>query len=468
MRLDQDPDGSQVDFSDSNSKRPSRMKASQSIELRVAMGARWALGGKILNALSVVGINVLLAHVLLPDMFGRFFLAASFVAGAAILAQLGLAQTATRLLASSLGAGRLLQARMAIRFVFLWGIAGTIGVGIPFALVLVWFGYELALALILALWMAGLAWQTLAAEALRGFHDIRGATIIGGVLANLIFAALLLAWWLGKGTTTLDVAVMFRVASEAASILLAMLWLRRMVDSSMPANHSATVIEGKPVLALALPVMINNLVLFSLTQVDIWILGAFRSSAELAVYGAAAKLIVLISLPLGILNSAIAPMIAELYAKAQRAELERMLQSVAALASILGGLIMIPLLFGGGPILRFLYGNVYENGAAVMVFLGLGQIVSVLTGPCALTLLMTGRQKSLMGVSIFTGVLTVLLAFIFVSAFGIVGVAAAIGLGVIGQNIAMWLIAKHSLGIWTHPQFSKARLLAFLGSRNSS
>lgn len=434
----------------------------ESSTIRLVAGASWAFGGKAVSATSVVAINALLAHLCPPAEIGNYFLLQSLVVVTAVLAQLGLGQTATRLVASFLGAGQTSQIRGAIHSVFYWGVAGGIIVGVPFCFIVRWLGFEIDLSVISMLWMIGLAWQTLLAETLRGFHDIRKATIFGGVLTNLVICGMLLGWWLWQGKSTLEVPLILRVLGEAVSILLAAIALSRVYHSHVPARDSGIPILENQILVLAFPVMISNLVLFSFSQVDIWILGILQTPFDLAVYGAAAKLVVLISLPLLTLNSVLAPIIAELHARRQRARLERTLRAVAGLACLPAVLIFLALTFFGGPILRFLYGDPYESGAILLMILGMGQIFIVITGPCALTLLMTGRQKLLMNISILSGVLTVLMAVALVLSFGSLGVAVAIATGTIGQNLLMLFSAKRTLGIWTYPRLSDIRHLPLL------
>jgi O-antigen/teichoic acid export membrane protein len=60
------------------------------------------------------------------------------------------------------------------------------------------------------------------------------------------------------------------------------------------------------------PMWVTNITLFVGTQTDIWIVGAFRSQEEVAIYGAAVKLVLMVALPLQIVSTVVPPLITEM------------------------------------------------------------------------------------------------------------------------------------------------------------
>ncbi|MCB1745519.1 MAG: polysaccharide biosynthesis C-terminal domain-containing protein, partial [Gammaproteobacteria bacterium] len=104
----------------------------------------------------------------------------------------------------------------------------------------------------------------------------------------------------------------------------------------------------------------------------------------------------------------------------------------------------------GGPIMGFIYGDFYRQGALVLALLSLGQTVNVWTGPCDPVLRMTNRQKTIMWISILAGFFNVAGSLLVVEKYGITGVAFITALALIFQNLAALLYTKKKVGIWTH------------------
>ena len=198
------------------------------------------------------------------------------------------------------------------------------------------------------------------------------------------------------------------------------------------------------------PLLFTNLTLFVLSQADIWILGVFHAQDSVALYGASARLMLLVSLPLMVVNAVVMPMIAEMYSQSKMTELESTLQAVASVVTIPAVLVFFGFVFWGKPMLSFIYGDFYRGGFPVLILLSLGQLINIMAGSCGYALMMTGRQTLMMWISFTAGLITIVLALTLVQPFGIIGVAfaSACGLGI--QSVAMWLCVKKSLGIWTH------------------
>lgn len=159
-----------------------------SLKRRLLSGGAWAVGGKVGAVVIGLACNVLLARLLTPQEFGTYLLVVSVVSVGALVGCLGLNNATVRLVAESMGLGRPDRTRRVIFTVFCLGLVGAIGVGLLYflaagGLLAGVFGVP-ALATVAGL-IAGLiaisTAQELLAETFRGFHDIRGATLLGGL-----------------------------------------------------------------------------------------------------------------------------------------------------------------------------------------------------------------------------------------------------------------------------------------------
>lgn len=426
------------------------------LKRRLLSGGIWAFAGRLLTSLGQLAINVLLARLLSPQDLGAYFLAFSVVALGAIAGTLGLNQAAVRFVAESMGLDQPGRARRAVRTAITFGGLGAVGVGLLYLPL----GYYLsvnffrapALAAVTGLvagWMSVMVLQSLLAEVFRGFHDIRLATLFGGLLTAVVFTGSLgLLWW-AEGQTTLTIVLILAIGSGATSALLAGWMLRRKV-AAIPREGAEDGVGIGVMLRVAGPLLVTNLTLFTLTQADLWILGAFRPPEEVAVYGAAARLVILVAVPIFVVNAVLPPLIAEMHAQGRVRELERTLRATAALAAIPAVLVLSTFVLAGEAVLGLVYGDYYRGGATVLAVLSLGQLVNVWVGSCGLTLGMTDHQSLYMVISVVSGGFAVVAGSLAVGPFGAVGVAVTAAMGLVLLSVAMWLAARLTTGVWTH------------------
>ena len=78
------------------------------------------------------------------------------------------------------------------------------------------------------------------------------------------------------------------------------------------------------------------------------------------------------------------------------------------------------------------------------------QLVSVVTGSCGLTLMLTGHQTAMLRITVICGVVTILGSIWAAPRYGIEGVAVAALSGVTLQNVLTLVTARRKAKIWTH------------------
>lgn len=430
-----------------------------SVKRRLLSGGAWASGGRVAAALTALATNALLARLLSPQDLGTYFLAYSVVGLGWAVGSLGLNQTVVRFVAEGLGLNQPGRARRVIVMVLGLGAAGALGVGLVYVLLGGFLADHLfeapALAAVTGLvagWMIVVSLQGHLAETFRGFHDIRLATIFGnfnGLLTGSLLVASLVLLWSLDGEAALTTVILLAAGSSCASLLLAGWALRRKVKSLLRHDAGPTV-GFEEVLRVSWPLLITNLLVFVLAQADLWIVGAFLPQEEVAVYGAAARTVLLVAMPMVITEAIVPPLIAEMYAQGNKPELERTLRTVATLAGIPASLFLIGLALLGGPMLTLIFGNYYAGGALVLALLSIGQLSNVWVGSCPHTLMMTGHQVTAMVIAVSSGTLTIVAGLWAVGHYGVLGVAAAVAVGTAIRSVSMLLAARYKTGIWTH------------------
>jgi O-antigen/teichoic acid export membrane protein len=445
-------------------------------------GSIWAFGGKI--GASAIGVitNGLLARMLSPQEFGAYFLAFSIISVGAVIGSLGLPKTVVRFVAENMVLKQPGRAKSAIYTALGLGVLGTLGVSLTYLFIVgdlvgkYLFHSPLLVAVIglTAGWMAISAVQEIMAETFRGFHDIRMATLFGGLatggksgglITRVMLLACLVLLWSTSGQTDLRTVMLASIGSGAASALLLVLLLHGRV-SSLDTQGAGNPISAKDTLSDAVPILIISLTSFILlSSADLWILGAFRSQEEVAVYGAASRLVALVAMPLLITNLVLPSIIAEMYAEGKTAKLERTLRSYSSMSGIPALLLLIGFVLLGGPILGLVYGSYYQSGAMVLVLLSAGRFAAVWAGSCGAVLQFTGHQRSMLQVSLLTSPLFIIGALLVVREYGPIGVASMTAAITVLQNVALVLVAKRKTGMWTHVSLSLSSLRKGLSNR---
>lgn len=451
------------------------------LKKRLLSGSTWAFGGKVGGAAIGVVTNGLLARMLSPAEFGAYFLALSVISFGAIVGALGLTKTTIRFVAESMGLDRPGRAKRMILTVLGIGVLGSISVGLAYWLVvgdllgeyLFHSSVLVAVTGLTAGWMAISVMQEITAETFRGFHDIRMATLLGGLatggssggmVMRIIFVICLLLLWAGNAEMDLRTVMLVCVGAGSVSLVLGGLFLRGKLASLGPQGAENPV-GPKEVMRDAVPILAISLTTFVLLSADIWILGALGSPAEVAVYGATSRLVILIAMPLLVTNLVVPPIVAEMYAQGRTVELERTLRTFSTLAGVPSLLVLLAFILLGGPMLGLVYGDYYQSGAAVLVLLSAAKMVAVWSGSCGTVLQYTGHQTSMLRVSVLTSAFFVVGALLVVRDYGPVGVASVAAATTVLQNISLVLVAKRKTGMWTHLSFSLSPLRKVLANR---
>jgi O-antigen/teichoic acid export membrane protein len=437
-------------------------------------GGTWSFVGKVGGSIIGVVTNGLLARMLTPQEFGAYLLALSIIMFGAVVGSLGLPKTTVRLVAENMSFKQFGRTRRAIYKILGLGVLGAVGVSLAYLLVVGdlvgrYLFHSPALVAVTGLtagWIAISVVQEITAETFRGFHDFRMATLLGGLATGgksggLIMRVLLLAClvvlWSASGKIDLRTVMLISIGAGITTGLLGV-WLLRSKVSSLDTRGDEDAISARDVLRDAFPILLISLTSFILlTSSDLWILGAFRSQEEVAVYGAAARLVAFIAMPLLVTNLVLPPLIAEMYAQGETNKLERTVRTFSAMCGIPSLLLLAVFMLLGGQILGLVYGSYYEEGATVLMLLSIGKLVEVGSGSCGAVLQFTGHQRSMLRVNLLTSPLFIVGALLVVRDYGSIGVASMTASITVVYNVAMVLVAKKQTGIWTHVSLSSFR-----------
>lgn len=442
------------------------------IAQRFRWGALWVVGGRMAGIGVTLLANVVLARQLSPTGYGKFNLLASLIALLSLITMLGLSGAVVRFIPEQLAFGRVAAARRILRMAYLTTVATWGGIAAVVFAGWGWFAakYELPSESTVVFLIAGsaglIALLQLTAESLRGFHEIRFASLLsggqtGGLLSNAVFVSLLLGCGYTASVSLAD-ALTLNVISLSLIVPLAILLLVRTVNAypvtgEMPESNPSHAAPGMAgIMAVCVPILLVQCVTLFASQADIFIAGAFCEQ-DLGLYSAARRLMLLVAMPLQMVNFLVISSIAELKAKKQWTELEGLLQTAGILAAVPSFIALTLLIVGGGPILEQLFGAAYRDAALPLAILALGQFVLTWAGSSHATLLMTGHQNVALAVNVVSAVLLIAGGSWAAHHHGIVGLACASAAVVIFENLVLMMLARRLLGIKTYVPGSLAK-----------
>ncbi len=425
----------------------------------------WALAGKASNLALVVLGNVLITRLLPTDVVGVYFLIFSVTTTLAVVAQAGLGQVAVRTIAEAISERARLQVRGTVGSLVIAAMVSSIvvaslvsaGPGRWLLTAISPYNAE-ATAKLVAVWIACAAIQGLQGEIFRGFRDIRGATLFGGLNSSALFVGTLAFFASASVSVPLEAVIVSAICGCLASVL----WGLRPLYRKLQDFPRGALVNPKHLIRVAWPILIANLTTLVATQVDLWVVASSKVAEDVAIYGAASRAAALISVPLIIANSLVPPIIAQYSAQHRKTELETLLRGVASLAAIPSLALFATFVVFGNSTLSALFGPQYADGTYVLALLSIGNLINVLTGSCGFTLLMTGHERPMMTITVACTFATAILAVLGMKWFGPVGVAAVAMMGVATQNALMLLAARRLSGIWTHVAISRMPRLSWL------
>lgn len=436
-----------------------------SLKRRLVSGTAWSLGGRIVAIFTSMVITALLSRLMTPSQMGVYFLIVSLISVVGTISLLGLGGTggaAVRLIATAKAKHGEPAAKSTSLSILYLGVCGIAAVAVMLANgVGTWLATGVLRASLISdhltfviLWICLSSLGNLLAEIFRGYHNIRYATAFSGVVFNVLAAAMFTVMWLLSPVVT-DIKYVLLVANAAAaiSVLMAVVLLWGMLKRTAASRRG----KYSKILSTAGPLFVFSLAIIAMTQLDLWVLGRYRPHEEVALYGAAARLTMLVLTPLVILHSVVPPLVAEMYVLEKRQELETVLRTISAIAGIPAFLILGCLIIGGGWILGLVYGKYYVAGEDLLIILALGNVTLLSSGTAVVALTMTGHQLTLLAITLVTVAGMAIADFLVVNNYGALGVAYVTAIGTFSYYLAIIFAVRIRVGVWSYMSVFRLR-----------
>jgi O-antigen/teichoic acid export membrane protein len=212
--------------------------------------------------------------------------------------------------------------------------------------------------------------------------------------------------------------------------------------------------EPKRLVLYSSTVLLVGLSQLLIMRTDRIMLGILGAVEDVGIYNAAATLAVQTTLFLVSFNAIFSPIIADLFHRGRKEELEALFKTTTKwIFTLTLPMVLVFALFAR-PIMR-VFGAGFAAGGPVLISLGIAHLVNASVGSAGFILIMTGRQKLELMNNLILGGLNILLNLLLIPRFGVLGAGIATGLSIALVNLARlievyWLYKVHpyKLSCW--------------------
>lgn len=417
----------------------------------LARETAWSFTLKAANAGLGFFSTLLLARLLGATGYGVYSYAYSLVTLLAMPAHAGLPNLIVRETAKGLAQGRPDLVKGA------WQWAGRVvaalsllAIGIGGPLFIIWqgglkspAGQTMAWALLL---VPLIALGNLRGAALRGLQRIVLGQLPEFALRPGIFLLFVGGAALLRGRAlSPPLAMMFQaVASLLAFIAGAWLLWRHMPDAvryARPAVEARGWLMSSAIFALLASFNVLN------NQTSTIVLGLFATPDAVGRYRVAVQVATLAAFGLQAVNMVVAPRFADLWARGEKARLQRLVTRSARVVLAFNLLITVACVLAGRPFFRHIFGPEFDGSYVPLLILLGGQLVNSAAGSVGFLLNMTGHERdTVVGIAVAAAV-NILLNLALVPVLGIAGAATATAISMVTCNGLLWWRVRQQLRI---------------------
>jgi O-antigen/teichoic acid export membrane protein len=298
------------------------------------------------------------------------------------------------------------------------------------------------------------------AEALKGLKNITGFSIFqnGTVyIATLVIIGIF--YLFEKSETTINHSVYSLGIGLVLLLPISFLFIKKTFERK--GNNQKTFIGELPftnreILKTTLPMLLSNSLFLIMSWTDILMLSAFKPEAEVGIYNTAIKIAALNSIVLVAVNSIAMPKYAELYERKDSALFKNFVKQTTLLIFIISLPILL-VIFIFPEFMLGIFGSEFETGRDALLILAGAQFFSAISGSTIHILNMAGKEIIARNILTISTLLNIVLNFILIPDYGILGAAIATGFTTILWNgLAVWFIYR-KFGFLTYPFKVKIR-----------
>jgi len=252
------------------------------------------------------------------------------------------------------------------------------------------------------------------------------------------------------------------IISEIIAVIIRSSIIKKLLGNHISPKDSFSRFERMQFIKYSMTMALITGIGLLLQNIDKIMIAYFLDLSSVGIYKVAQNYVTLIGV---FITPFIAfwPVISKLYNENKIAEIQNEMRKIVKIVTYL----VIPMFF----IFLFLsekllliFGREYvlENAKVVLIVLGLAFLIDAISGPIGSILTMTKYAKYVLINNIIALTLNVVLNFIFIKMFGIIGVAIGTGISIVANNLISILQVKVLLGIFSYDYKNIAQIFVLL------
>lgn len=394
---------------------------------------------------------ILITRFIGPELYGIFLLASILISIGAMFSKIGLSRGLLRFVALYKGQkddGRIkgvIVSATGISFLLSLLVGAALFISSGFISTRVFDKPQVGLvvrllAFTLPLVVVGNGWRC----GIQGFQIIKYRVYIEKLIQPAL-RLLLLAILFLVGFRLIGV-VLATILTSISGFLLSFHYLAKVFP--FHKRQIKATFENRRLIQFSTPLLFQEVLNFLILHIDTLMIAHFLLSSNVGIYGAVVRVSTLVAVVLTAFNSIFAPMISELYGKGDLAAIEALFKTVTKWVLSLALPVFLILVFFAKPVMA-IFGPAFSVGAPCLILLCIAQLINAGVGSVGLMLTMTGRPKVNLLNSAILCVLNIILNYVLIPKYGILGAAAATGASIAIINVLRLAEVYHFLGI--HP-----------------
>lgn len=266
---------------------------------------------------------------------------------------------------------------------------------------------------------------------LQGYRYFSPMILIEQVLIPFLRIAALMAVLFALGGAGLAVAYSSTLVSIIGFVIsLVVVW--GLSRTQVAGIRSVPVY--RELLVFSLPLLLASVLNRTNAYTETIVLGIYASSEQVGIFTISYKISVLLMVFFEVIHIILAPSFAKLHAQGNIQELSKQYQAVTngAFALTLPAALFM---FVEAPTIMGFFGPEYAANSVILQYLVIAQLASILIGPAALILIMTGYTYMNLVALIANLVLSLVLDFALIPLYGMIGAAVAGAITIVFVNI---------------------------------
>ncbi|TWX72950.1 oligosaccharide flippase family protein [Colwellia sp. C1TZA3] len=256
--------------------------------------------------------------------------------------------------------------------------------------------------------------------------------IYATIFESLMLPTILLVFiFIFKSIVTVEfVAMLYSAAIILSCICIIIVWNRTLPKSKKQNNE----LDDIKILSTSLPLFWVAIMTFIMGFCDIIMLGIWHDDFVVGIYATVVKVASVSTMFLVIANTLVSPKIAVFYKSGNWQSLRLLIKYSTYLMTLIALVFLLLFGFYGAFILSF-FGGEFLKGATSLMIYSIGQFFVLATGPVAVVLMMTGKEKFHRNTVFLSLLLNISLNYMLIPKYGAVGAAMATSISLAIKNI---------------------------------